>query len=626
MSLTNNNSASNNNLNQNLSNVLDANNGGSNNNNNRTRESCLLRCSSQSSLDESSQKIPRQRSSTGTYKNDAHTNRSFDTMNEMRKQNLLCDVILIADGIEIPAHKMVLASCSPYFYAMFTGFEESRQDRVIIRDVDFLALQTLVEYIYTSVCIVNEENVQVLLMAASLLQLHDVRDACCDYLQAQLDPANCIGIRNFADIHSCVDLFNYADSYIHQNFDEVIKFEEFLNLTADQIEVFIKNDSICIPSEERIFECVVAWIQYDMSRQKYVARLMNHVRFPLLTQDYILHRVEKEPLMQEIHCKDLIIESLKYHLLKNEQKLIFNTPRTMPRRPISSPKVLMVFGGQAPKAIKSVETFDMREEKWCTTSTEMPSRRCRAGIAFLLDKIFCIGGFNGAIRVRTVDVYDYVLDQWITASPMQARRSTLGVAVQNNCIYAVGGFDGSTGLSSAEKYDPTTQEWRMISSMSTRRSSVGVCAHSNGLLYAIGGYDGSSRQCLASVESYNPLLDAWTPVSDMLCKRSGAAVCVLNNLIWVCGGHDGPLVRKSVEYYIPETNSWHQASEMNFCRRNAGVIAHQGLLYVIGGDDGTTNLASVEIYHPESDTWRILPSAMAIGRSYACCTVIDKPI
>lgn len=113
---------------------------------------------------------------------------------------------------------MILASCSPYFYAMFTGFEESRQDKITIQGVDFHALQLLVEYVYSSVVVVTEENVQVLLTAANLLQLTDVRDACCDYLQSQLDPSNCLGIREFADIHGCLDLFNYADSYIEQHF------------------------------------------------------------------------------------------------------------------------------------------------------------------------------------------------------------------------------------------------------------------------------------------------------------------------------------------------------------------------------------------------------------------------
>lgn len=66
-----------------------------------------------------------------------------------------------------------------------------------------------------------------------------------------------------------------------------------------------------------------------------------------------------------------------------------------------------------------------------------------AGLAVLGDKVYAVGGFNGSLRVRTVDVYDPTTDAWSQCSSMEARRSTLGVAVLNGCIYAVGGFDGT---------------------------------------------------------------------------------------------------------------------------------------------------------------------------------------
>lgn len=53
------------------------------------------------------------------------------------------------------------------------------------------------------------------------------------------------------------------------------------------------------------------------------------------------------------------------------------------------------------------------------------------------------------------------------------------------------------GLNSAETYDPKTDTWTMIAEMSTRRSSVGVGVL-NSVVYAVGGYDGSCRQCLNS--------------------------------------------------------------------------------------------------------------------------------
>lgn len=99
---------------------------------------------------------------------------------------------------------------------------------------------------------------------------------------------------------------------------------------------------------------------------------------------------------------------------------------------------------------------------------------CITGVAVVNGLVYAVGGFNGSLRVRTVDVYDPSRDSWAPVASMEARRSTLGVALLNGLIYAVGGFDGSSGLNSAECYDPRVNEWHVIACMSTRRSSVGV--------------------------------------------------------------------------------------------------------------------------------------------------------
>ena len=54
-----------------------------------------------------------------------------------------------------------------------------------------------------------------------------------------------------------------------------------------------------------------------------------------------------------------------------------------------------------------------------------------------------------------------------------------------------------------------------------------MSSHFSGFLYAVGGYDGSSRQCLSSVECYNPAEDKWSLVAEMSCRRSGAGKIIV---------------------------------------------------------------------------------------------------
>ena len=50
------------------------------------------------------------------------------------------------------------------------------------------------------------------------------------FLRSQIDPSNFLGIRSFADTHSCKDLFKLAEKYFHNNFVDVIETNELLLL------------------------------------------------------------------------------------------------------------------------------------------------------------------------------------------------------------------------------------------------------------------------------------------------------------------------------------------------------------------------------------------------------------
>ena len=68
--------------------------------------------------------------------------------------------------------------------------------------------------------------------------------------------------------------------------------------------------------------------------------------------------------------------------------------------------------------------------------------------------IFLNSGLLFAVHARSVEAYDIRQDTWQIIASMNIRRSTLGAAMLSGLIYAVGGFDGSVGLDSVERYNP----------------------------------------------------------------------------------------------------------------------------------------------------------------------------
>jgi len=60
-----------------------------------------------------------------------------------------------------------------------------------------------------------------------------------------------------------------------------------------------------------------------------------------------------------------------------------------------------------------------------------------------------------------------------------------GLAMLDGFVYAVGGWEGSSRLDSVERYNPSTNQWNFIPPMKMAVTSPTVVAH-EGLLYVTG--------------------------------------------------------------------------------------------------------------------------------------------
>ncbi|XP_069067042.1 kelch-like protein 18 isoform X1 [Pleurodeles waltl] len=223
--------------------------------------------------------------------------------------------------------------------------------------------------------------------------------------------------------------------------------------------------------------------------------------------------------------------------------------------------------------------------------------------------IYAVGGLNSAAHfyagdsLNVVEVFDPIANRWEKCQPMTTARSRVGVAVVNGLLYAIGGYDGHSRLSTVEVYNPETDTWTKVGSMNSKRSAMGTVVL-DGQIFVCGGYDGNSS--LNSVESYSPETDKWTVVTPMSSNRSASGIAVFEGRIYVSGGHDGLQIFNTMEYYNHHTATWHPVASMlnKRCRHGAATLGSK--MFICGGYDGSAFLSIAEVYSSMADQWYLI--------------------
>lgn len=145
-------------------------------------------------------------------------------------------------------------------------------------------------------------------------------DACAGFLSKSLHLENCIGILNLAESHALPALKTRAQEYITSQFSQVVQQQDFLELPADSLETILQRDDLDVKCEECVYEALMRWIRACQDeRYSLLARLLSHVRLPLLDPAYFVEKVESDELI--CRCSEvfpLLQETRTFHLSGRE--------------------------------------------------------------------------------------------------------------------------------------------------------------------------------------------------------------------------------------------------------------------------------------------------------------------
>nr|XP_020458739.1 kelch repeat and BTB domain-containing protein 2 [Monopterus albus]XP_020458749.1 kelch repeat and BTB domain-containing protein 2 [Monopterus albus]XP_020458757.1 kelch repeat and BTB domain-containing protein 2 [Monopterus albus] len=491
------------------------------------------------------------------------------------EQKLLTDVVLQVDDTEFPCHKMVLATCSSYFRAMFTsGLSESKQTHVQLKNLDPATVQIIITYAYTGNLTITDSTVELLYETACFLQVEDVLLQCRDYLVKKINAENCVRMLCIGDMFSCSVLKQNAKRMIEHKFPMVYRQEAFLQLSHELLIDVLSSDNLNVEKEETVREAAMLWLEYNMeARSQHLSSVLSQIRIDALSE--VTQRAWFQGLPP--NDKSVVVQGLyksmpkffkpRLGMTKEEMLIFIEAKLDMEKgcvRSSSLPTVIVCYSPQAEKVYKlSNPPGDLQKMGVLVTPDndvfiaggQVPLKNCHHGRSNRYHTVF-----------RSVDSFfwfDAQQNTWVPKAPMLCARIKPSLVYCEGYIYAIGGdsVGGELNKRTVERYDREKDEWSMMS----------------------------------------PLPFAWTWSTSVVAHD---CIYVLTNDVMYC--------------YVPTANTWVEMAMRKTSRCLASAAACGDLIFYIGGlhmlnnssiHRPSSNIGSssvtVEIYDIDKNEWRL---------------------
>nr|XP_046219508.1 kelch-like protein 9 [Oncorhynchus gorbuscha] len=563
-----------------------------------------------------------------------------------RGDETLCDVILVpGDSSDtFPVHRVIMASASNYFKAMFTGgMREQDMREIKLHGVSKTGLKNIIEFIYTSRLSLSMTNLQDTLEAANFLQVLPVLGFCNKLLSTEITIDNCMEVERIARDLLLEDVQAHIGKFVCQNLSALLQSGHYLQLSQPSLANALASDSLKGFSEMELYRIARTWLDHDPPTRRSTAySLMSQVRFPLMTPTELLEISQEDEghddggaamMRSDTACVNLLLEASNYQMMPFLQPSL-QTERTRIR---SDTKHLLALGGVMKQQLvvsRELRLYDEEIGHWrALRPMEVP--RYQHGVALLGGFLYIVGGQStydtkGKTALDSAYLYDPRFDRWLQVASLNDKRTFFHLSTLKGKLYAVGGRNASGEIDTMECYNLRRNEWTFVSPMVDPHYGHAGTVHGD-LMYVSGGITRDTFQ--KELLCYDPETDAWSRRADMMELRGLHCMCTVGDRLYVMGGnhfrgssdYDDVL---NCEFYSPEVDQWTVVAAMPRGQSDVGVAVLQGHIYVVGGYSWNSRcmVDIVQRYDPEKDEWdRVFNVLEPLGGIRACTMTVHLP-
>ncbi|KAK6188612.1 hypothetical protein SNE40_004754 [Patella caerulea] len=545
-------------------------------------------------------------------------------LNALRQEATFTDVILCVGHEELPCHRNILAVSSPYFRAMFTSeLRERHESRICFNEVSPWTLKRIIDYAYSGRLEITQDNAQEMLSAGNLFEYPDIVEACCGFFKRQLHFSNCLGIENFAQIHSCKKLEEEANKYALENFSRVVEFDEFLELPMERVLRYISDDHIDVRNEEMVYYAARKWMNHDPDeRRQYIPQLLEQIRLPTMDLKN-LRLLESDQLLQGCHkglqmIKDAQTNRESVKAKTEQRRSSLPAIKIHPRPSTVAKEVVVVVSGINSYITPSVEMYDLQKGRWFKLP-DLPRLVSWFSAAAISKWILVMGGICDGHVVDTVWKFDVVQRQWTEAARMPEPRARHACAVLCDRVYLCGGVngDGTQFVESIDSYNPYENSWSKAGHSENPRKQSCIVPYNNTLV-EVGGIQGEAM--VNTIDSY--------VCSGLKLRHSGeqfllpsmihyAQIVVVNDIFYIIWEDTKKMIALD-----PHKRTFQPLPDLSVARLHCATTVLHGKIYVSGGLIDTKPSRLVESFDPVSKRWTV-EKPMNEERAYHCCVSLQ---